>query len=152
MAEIEFTKLSSKGQIVIPRNIRNNLNLDVGIPLAIVEQDGIILIKKMKIPQIYLGKKDKMDLDIDKIKQKIVKILKKNNISKAGIFGSYARGDQKEDSDIDILIEFKGSLLDLVGLEMELKKVLNKKVDLLTYNGINPFLKEKILNEVISIL
>jgi len=43
-------------------------------------------------------------------------------------------------------------LLDLVGLEMELKKILKKKVDLLTYNGLNHLLKERILKEEIRII
>lgn len=77
---------------------------------------------------------------INKLSKMIVPILKKNQVIKAGIFGSFARGEQKKSSDVDILIEVKKkfSLLDLVGLEMELKKVLKKKVDLLTYNSINP--------------
>mgnify|MGYP001585407781 CR=1 FL=1 len=67
------------------------------------------------------------------------------------IFGSYARGDYNKNSDIDILIEFNGSLLKLVGIEMELKKTLKKKVYLLTYGGINHLLKERILREEIKI-
>lgn len=89
---------------------------------------------------------------IEEIKKKIVKILKKNKVVRAGIFGSYARGEAKKKSDVDILIEFDGSLLDLVGLEMELKKILKIKVDLLTYGGISPYLKDRILNEEIKII
>ena len=90
--------------------------------------------------------------EINKVKPKIVKILKEHKIKKAGIFGSYATGDQKKDSDIDILIEFNGSLLVLVGIEMEIKKALRKKVDLLTYKGISPYLKDRILREEVRIL
>ena len=93
-----------------------------------------------------------MNKNIKKIKSEIVPILKKYKIVKAGIFGSYARGDYKKNSDIDILIEFNDSLLTLVGIEMELKKKLRKKVDLLTYRGIHPLLKERILKEEIKII
>ena len=50
---------------------------------------------------------------------------------------------------IDILVEFKGekSLLDLVGLKIELEERLGKKVDVRTYNSLHPLLKERILNE-----
>ena len=91
---------------------------------------------------------------IANIKKKIVSILKKNGVVKAGIFGSYARGEQKKRSDIDILIKQKGnkSLLDLVGLEMELGKKLKKKVDLLDYDGLSPYLKDRILKEEVRIL
>ena len=84
--------------------------------------------------------------------RKIVSILKKNGVVKAGIFGSYARGEAKKNSDIDILIEFNESLLTLVRIERELKENLGRKVDLLTYNGIHPLLKERILKEEIRII
>lgn len=87
-----------------------------------------------------------------KIANKIKKILIRNKIIKAGIFGSYARGEAKKGSDIDLLVEFNGSLLQLVRLERELKEELGKKVDLLTYKGINPLLKKRILNEEIRIV
>ncbi len=93
--------------------------------------------------------------DINKIKNKIKGILKKNGVVRAGIFGSYARGKQKKNSDIDILIEVKGkkfSLFDLVGLQLILEAKLRKKVDLLTYNGIHPLLKERILKEEVKII
>ncbi|OGY55472.1 MAG: hypothetical protein A2912_01515 [Candidatus Buchananbacteria bacterium RIFCSPLOWO2_01_FULL_40_23b] len=84
----------------------------------------------------------------------IVPILKKNDITKAGIFGSYARGEQKKKSDIDILIKFKGkkSMFDLVHVELELKKKIGKKVDLVTYNSLHRLLKERILHDEVRIL
>jgi len=91
----------------------------------------------------------------NKIKKSIVNVLKKHRVKKAGIFGSYARGEEKKNSDVDILINVKGrkfSLLDLVRLEMLLGKILQKKVDLLTYNGINPHLKEYILKDEVRII
>ncbi|MCX6719707.1 MAG: nucleotidyltransferase domain-containing protein, partial [Candidatus Staskawiczbacteria bacterium] len=60
-------------------------------------------------------------MSIQEIKRKISPILKKNGVKKAAIFGSYARGEEKKRSDVDILIEYEKndkSLLDLVGLEM----------------------------------
>jgi hypothetical protein len=91
---------------------------------------------------------------IDKIKKPIVTVLKKHGVKKAGIFGSYARGEENKSSDIDILIEpAQGmSLLDIVILEKLLKKLVKKKIDLLTYNGISPYLKECILNEEVRII
>ncbi len=89
-------------------------------------------------------------------KEKIVKILKENGVKRAGIFGSYARGEQRRNSDIDILINVpkdrKFSLLDLVALERKLKIILGIKVDLLTYKGINPLLKRIILKEEVRII
>lgn len=93
--------------------------------------------------------------DIERIKPKIVKILRKHGVARAGIFGSYARGEAKKDSDIDILIEVNGkefSLIDLVGLEMELKRAIKKKVDLITYKVISPYLRERIIKEEVRII
>ena len=92
--------------------------------------------------------------EIMNLKKKIIPILKRNNVVKAGIFGSFARGEAKKSSDIDILIEVKAkkfSLLDLIKLEMELEKKLKRKVDLLTYKSIHPLLKNRILSEEVRI-
>jgi len=82
----------------------------------------------------------------------VVPILKRNGVVKAGIFGSYARGEEKKRSDVDMLVKFKGSLLDLVRIERELKTVLRKNIDLLTYGSISPYLKEQILKEEVRII
>jgi len=90
--------------------------------------------------------------EIMKIKKKIVESLKSKGIKKAGIFGSYATGSARKNSDVDILIEFDGSLLKLIAMERELKKILKRKVDLLTYREISPYLRERILKEEIRII
>ena len=93
---------------------------------------------------------------INSLKKIIVPILKKNDVVEAGIFGSYARGEQKKDSDIDLLIKYnqkkRKSLLDLVGLKYALEDKLNKKVDILTYKSINHLLKKEILGSEVKIL
>ena len=87
------------------------------------------------------------------MQNKIVAILKKNGVTKAGIFGSYARGDAKKKSDIDILIQPpKGMGLKFIGLELELEEKLRRKVDLITYRSISPYLKKYILEDEIRIL
>jgi hypothetical protein len=80
---------------------------------------------------------------------KIVPVLKRYDVARAAIFGSLARGEMKAGSDIDILIEFRGekSLLDLAGLKLELEELLEKKVDVLTYNCLHPLLRDRILSE-----
>ncbi len=90
--------------------------------------------------------------ELSRLKPLLAKVLKAHGIKHAGIFGSYARGEQKKKSDIDILIKYNGSLLKLVGLELELERILKKKVDLLTYGGINHLLRERILKEEIRII
>ena len=90
----------------------------------------------------------------EKIEKKILPVLRRHDIARAAIFGSFARGENTEASDIDILVEFKGekSLLDLAGLKIALEELLKMKVDVLTYNSLNPHLKERILSEQVVIL
>jgi AbrB family looped-hinge helix DNA binding protein len=52
MSGVEFTKVSSKGQVVIPQGIRERLQLREGMPLAVVAQDDMVLLKKIDIPKI----------------------------------------------------------------------------------------------------
>jgi len=83
------------------------------------------------------------------IKKKILPILRRYDVARAAIFGSFARGESKKSSDIDLLVEFKGekSLLDLASLKITLEELLKMKVDVLTYNSLHPLLKERILDE-----
>lgn len=90
-----------------------------------------------------------MDEQIIEIREKILNALKQNDVKRASLFGSVVRGELSDESDIDVLVEFKGkkSLLDLVGLKLELEEMLKRKVDVLTYNSLHPLLKDRILRE-----
>jgi uncharacterized protein len=86
-------------------------------------------------------------------RKKIISILKKNKITKAGIFGSYATGEATKKSDIDILVlPPKGIGFGFVGIQLELEEKLKKKIDLLSYRAIHPLLKKRILSEEIKII
>lgn len=90
---------------------------------------------------------------MEKIKQKIKKILEENGVKRAGIFGSYARGEQKKDIDILVEIDDKNfSLLDLVRLKIILQKILKKEVDLIEYSTIHPLIKKNVLKEEVRII
>ena len=96
---------------------------------------------------------EKIRKNIHKIKPRIVNILKKEGVKKAAIFGSYATGKQKPSSDIDIVIEpSKGMGFRFAGLQIKLSDALKRKVDLLSYSGLSPYLKKKILEQEIRIV
>ena len=86
----------------------------------------------------------------EKLFKKIVSILARYRVKKIAIFGSYARGEAKPESDVDILVEFseRKSLLDLVGIEQELSEALGVKADLLTEKSISPYLIDRIKKEM----
>jgi len=94
---------------------------------------------------------------LDEIKKIIdehrLELREKYKISEIGIFGSYVRGEQKEKSDIDILVAFEEpiSLLDLVGAENYISDLVGTKVDLVPKKDVRPELKEIILNEVVYV-
>ena len=92
---------------------------------------------------------DEMEAHIEEIKQKILPILRRHGVTKAAVFGSFVRGESKEGSDLDLLVELEDdkSLLDLAGLKVELEELLKIKVDVLTYDSLHPLLKERILDE-----
>lgn len=91
--------------------------------------------------------------ELEKLKPVIVKTLKKHGIKKAGIFGSYARGEQKKDSDIDIIVEPPAHIgFRFAGIQIELEEKLGKKVDIITYSYMSPYLKKKILESEVRIL
>lgn len=83
------------------------------------------------------------------IRSKVIPILKEYDVTRAAVFGSFAREENTSSSDVDILVEFKGekSLLDLSGLKIELEEALGLKVDVLTYDSLNPLIRDRILEE-----
>ena len=89
------------------------------------------------------------------IKNIILSQLKDYNVLKVGIFGSFARGENKKGSDLDILVEFKDSpsLLTLIKLENQLSEILGIKVDLVTTGALkNKRIKKSIQRDLINIL
>jgi predicted nucleotidyltransferase len=94
-------------------------------------------------------------MDRSEIKNIILSHLKEFNPIKVGIFGSYARGDNKTGSDFDILVEFKESpsLLTLIKLENDLSEILGVKVDLVTTGALkNKRIKKSIKKDLINIM
>ena len=95
-----------------------------------------------------------MAQEVELIKQKIVPILKEHKVTKAGIFGSFARGEQKMKSDVDILVEIPDnrSLTEVIGIKISLEKKLRKKVDLVEYELLRKEFRDSVLNDEIQIL
>ncbi len=95
-----------------------------------------------------------MKLTIDSVKPKMLPILKDAGVLSASLFGSVARGENKIDSDIDILVEFpRGkTLFDLVDLKMKLEEALQVKVDVATPRSLSPKIKPFVQNDLVTIL
>ena len=87
------------------------------------------------------------------LKQHEKELKEKYGVKELGIFGSYSRGNAKEKSDLDILVEFNPneriSLLEFVELENILSDLIGVKVDLVEKSSLKPRIGKRILNEVI---
>lgn len=93
-------------------------------------------------------------MDLNELREKILPILKKWDVKKASVFGSYVREEAREDSDVDIIVEINDelSLLDFIEFKLEIEDVIGKKVDLLEFATIKPILKDRILKEQVALI
>jgi predicted nucleotidyltransferase len=82
--------------------------------------------------------------------KQIVSVLSSYGARKISLFGSHARGDERKDSDIDLIVKFDApkSLLELVRIENDLAQKTGKKIDLLTDKSISPYIAKRITDEV----
>lgn len=96
----------------------------------------------------------KTAVTIADVKQKALPILRRYRATRAGVFGSLVRGELRQRSDIDLLVELPEpiGLFAFVGLKLELEEALGRKVDLVEYEAIKPLIKERILAEEVPIL
>ncbi len=88
------------------------------------------------------------------IKTRILPILRKYEISEALLVGSYARGEENENSDIDIVITIAKpiSLLTFARIKIELEDALHRKVDLIEKSALKPELRKHILSDQLSLI
>lgn len=96
-----------------------------------------------------------------KAQEKLINNIKRNmpflrdqyKVKNIGIFGSYIKGEQKKKSDVDILVDFEKtiSFFEFIALEIELSKLIGKKVDLVMKTALKPGIGKRILREVVYI-
>jgi len=91
-------------------------------------------------------------------KQKIIRLINQNieelkqryPIKSIALYGSYARGEQDSSSDIDLLVDFTQPIgMEIIDLTLDMEKILNSKVDIVTYNAIKNRLFKYIKNELV---
>ena len=80
-------------------------------------------------------------------REDILQIAARHGARNIRVFGSAARGEDRPDSDLDLLVEMESgrSLVDLVALSQELEELLHRKVDVLTDGGVHPAVRPFIL-------
>lgn len=96
---------------------------------------------------------DDVESIMKKLKESMAILSDKYNVKNLEIFGSYARGEQKNRSDLDILVEFTETidLFKYIELENYIGEILGVKVDLVMKDTLKPRIKDRILNEAIPV-
>ena len=72
---------------------------------------------------------------------------------RVAVFGSFASNEQRQRSDLDLLVDFEPgrSLMDLVGMKQELEDLLGIKVDIVTRRGLSPYIRDEVLRTLIPL-
>jgi hypothetical protein len=85
------------------------------------------------------------------LKRHLPELSKRYGVESLGVFGSYARGEQRKRSDLDLLVEFENdtlSLLKFIEVQNYLSDLLGVKVDLVERSGLKPSIRARVLREV----
>ncbi len=87
---------------------------------------------------------------LKEFKKRIAPVVNQSNVSYVALFGSYARGEGKEGSDVDLLVRFSKPIdfIEFIELEENFSKHLGKKVDLVTEKSLSPYLKPYVLKDL----
>jgi uncharacterized protein len=86
-------------------------------------------------------------------REAILRLARNYGIRRVRLFGSVARGEDRPESDVDVLIEFDPgrSLLDQVGFRQDLEELLGRRIDVVSEGGISPYLEATILREAVPL-
>ncbi len=91
-----------------------------------------------------------MSVQIPLSKNEIADFCQRNRIRRLSLFGSVLRNDFSPNSDVDVLVEFEPEarvgLISLAGMEIELSRLLNRKAEMHTVKGLNPYFRDEVLN------
>jgi uncharacterized protein len=90
---------------------------------------------------------------LQKYRSEILDLAMRHGAGNVRVFGSLARGDGREGSDLDLLVTLGAgrSLLDLVGLKQDLEDLVHRPVDVVTEQALSPYLRESVLSEAIPL-
>jgi predicted nucleotidyltransferase len=90
-------------------------------------------------------------------KQQLYQSLKshllKNNVTRAAVFGSFARNEETDKSDIDVLIEVNNmTMFDILRLEDELQKICQRKIDLVEYKAVKSSIQKYVFSDLVELI
>lgn len=91
--------------------------------------------------------------DLERYRDDILRIAQRHGAQRVRLFGSVARGDSGEGSDVDLVVALDEgrSLLDLVALKQEIEKLLHRSVDVVTDRALSPYIRDRVLAEAVPL-
>ncbi len=142
----ELAKLAAAG-VLVKKAAGNQVRYRANPDCLIFEELKRIIEKTSKNKPEY--GKEKMDDIVEKHRQQILTLAKKNGIRNVRVFGSMARNEANPDSDLDLLVELEeGSTgFALGGFLHDVSNLVHRKVDVVTEKSLHPSLREKVLHE-----
>jgi uncharacterized protein len=86
-------------------------------------------------------------------REEILRIAATHGAQNVRVFGSVSRGEAGSKSDLDLLVKLESgrSLLDLIAIKQELEDLLGREVDVVTEDGVSPYIREQVLKEAVSL-
>ncbi|MBF0468156.1 MAG: nucleotidyltransferase family protein [Desulfamplus sp.] len=84
-------------------------------------------------------------------RDKILQLADKYGAKNVRVFGSFARGENRPESDVDFLTDMEGSLLKRIAFTQELEELLGRKTDVMTENSLHWYIREKVLKEAVPL-
>jgi predicted nucleotidyltransferase len=86
-------------------------------------------------------------------RENILKIARAHGATNLKIFGSYARGEERAGSDLDLLVELEPgrSLLDIIAIKQNIEDMINRRVDVVTAGALSPYIRDEIMKEAIAL-
>ena len=90
---------------------------------------------------------------LKRLRTEIYRIVRKHNAEKVYVFGSCARKEDTPESDVDLLVEFNqaATLFDQVDIQEEVRKLLDRPVDVVSKRGLHPYIRNRVLAEAVEL-
>ncbi|MFO7651939.1 MAG: nucleotidyltransferase domain-containing protein [bacterium] len=90
---------------------------------------------------------------IEQHRHEILRIAHSHGARRVRVFGSVARGDDRDDSDVDVLVDLEPGrdLLDIVAIKQDLEALLGRRVDVVTERALSPYLRSEVLREAAAL-
>jgi len=86
-------------------------------------------------------------------RNRILEIAEKRGVRNVRVFGSFARGEEKKESDLDLLVLMQEGkdLLDLIAFTGDVKDIIGRDVDVIDERGLRPYVRNKVLSEAVAL-